>query len=320
MASRITTTQKKKDIRDQYQVADLKEYDVMHTPTAAYPTRRAVTGEQWSEKLGSKRMTKSTPPSPVEKVSTSEIVDIEEEVQFKRSIKRTLKEKLQAKDDSRRYSTSDIQLISYLLDVPDVVTIQYQEGDKPETGARNVSLQVSLPTYQNITDETVIEPQPVGSKEGSREQGTQEQVPERSYVGYYDGTIGLFEKLVAVVSSKKESVEGPPSLVYGITPSASSDDNKRQHLELESQPKSADKGGDVSLAEFTETILNDSVVQVTPIVGSDGTKGRVQTPLEKLGFTIPTAEFTHDGELRLTPSYEKRKIEKQTNIRLVKKF
>ena len=149
-------TQKKKDLKDQYQVADLKEYDIMHTCTTAYPTRRAVMGEQWSEKLGSKRMAKSTPPSPVEKVSTSEIVDTEEEVQFKRPIKRTSKEKLQAKDDSQRYSMSDIQLISYLLDVPDVVLIQYQEGDKLDTGAQNVSLQVSLPTYQNITDETVI--------------------------------------------------------------------------------------------------------------------------------------------------------------------
>ena len=93
-------TQKKKDIRDQYQVVDLKEYDVMLTHTTAHPTRRAVTGEQGSEKLGSKRMTKSTPPSPVEKVSTSEIVDTEQEVQFKGPIKRTLKEKLQAKDDS----------------------------------------------------------------------------------------------------------------------------------------------------------------------------------------------------------------------------
>ena len=49
-------TQKKKDLKDQYQVVDLKEYDVMHTHTTAYPTRRAVTGEQWSEKLGNKRM------------------------------------------------------------------------------------------------------------------------------------------------------------------------------------------------------------------------------------------------------------------------
>ena len=45
-------------------------------------------------------MVKSAPPSPVEKVSTSEIVDTEEEVQFKRPIKRMSKEKIQAKDDS----------------------------------------------------------------------------------------------------------------------------------------------------------------------------------------------------------------------------
>ena len=53
-------TQKKNDLKDQYQVADLKEYDVMHTRTTAYPMRRVVTGEQWSEKLGSKRIVKST--------------------------------------------------------------------------------------------------------------------------------------------------------------------------------------------------------------------------------------------------------------------
>ena len=228
-------TQKKKDLRDQYQVADLREYDITRTHTTAYPTRRAVTEEQWSEKLGSKRMSKSTPPSPVEKISTSEIVDTEEEIQFKRPVKRTLKEKLQAKDDSCRYSTSDIQLISCLLDVPDVVSIQYQEGDKLDVGVWNVSLQVSLLAYQNITDETVIEEQSLGSKKDSREQVTQEQIPERSHVGYYEGTLGLFEKPVMVVSSKKEGVEGlevpstwPPSLVYGITPLASSDDDKHQ--------------------------------------------------------------------------------------------
>ena len=144
-------------------------------------------------------------------------------------------------------------------------------------------------------------------------------MPERSYVGYYEGTLGLFEKPVMVVSSKKESVEGfgipstwPPSLVYGITPSASLDDNKRQRINLESRPKSEDQGVDVSLTEFTETILNDSIVQVTPIVRSDETKGRVQTPLEKGGFAIPTAESTCEGELRLTPSYEKRK-DRETN-------
>ena len=72
-------------------------------------------------------------------------------------------------------------------------------------------------------------------------------------------------------------------------------------------PKGGDKGVDISLAEFTETILNDSVVQVTPIAGSDETKRRVQTPLEKQGFIAPTVESTHEGKLRLTPSYEKRK-------------
>ena len=179
MASRTMMTQKKKDLKDQYQVADLREYDVMHIHTTAYPMRRAVMGEQWSEKLGSKQISKSTPPSPVEKISTSEIVDTEEEIQFKRPV--------------------------------------------------------------IIMDETVIEEQSLGSKKGSKEQGTPEQMPERSYVGYYEGTIGLFEKLVMVISSKKEGVEGlevpstwPPSLVYGITPSASSDDDKCQQIELES--------------------------------------------------------------------------------------
>ena len=98
-----------------------------------------------------------------------------------------------------------------------------------------MSLQVSLPPYQNITDETVIKEQSLGSQKDSKEQGTPDQIPERSYVGYYEGTIGLFEKPVTVVSSKKEGLEGlevpltwPPSLVYGITPSASSDDDNRQ--------------------------------------------------------------------------------------------
>ena len=83
MATRTIVTQKKKDLKDQYQVADLKEYDILHTHTMAYPTRMVVMGEQGSEKLNSKRMVRSTPPSPTEKISTSEIVDIEEEVQSK---------------------------------------------------------------------------------------------------------------------------------------------------------------------------------------------------------------------------------------------
>ena len=75
------TTQKKKDLKDQYQVADLKEYDVMHTRTTTYPSRRVIMGEQWSKRIYNKRLFKSTPPSPLEKVSTSEIIDTEEEVQ-----------------------------------------------------------------------------------------------------------------------------------------------------------------------------------------------------------------------------------------------
>ena len=47
--------------------------------------------------------------------------------------------------------------MSYLLDMPDAVTIQYQEGEELVPGIQNVSLQVSFPSYQNITDETVIE-------------------------------------------------------------------------------------------------------------------------------------------------------------------
>ena len=77
------TTQKKKDLKDQYQVADLKEYDVMCTHTTAYPSRRVIMGEQWSKRIYNKRQVKSTQPSPVEKISTSEIIDTEEEVQFK---------------------------------------------------------------------------------------------------------------------------------------------------------------------------------------------------------------------------------------------
>ena len=118
------TTQKKKDLKDQYQVTDLKEYDVMHTRTTAYPSRRVIMGEQWSERIYNKRQVKSTPPSPVEKVSTSAVIDTEEEVQFKKPPRRSLKEQLQNKDDLLRYSTSDIQIMSYLLDVPDAVTIQ----------------------------------------------------------------------------------------------------------------------------------------------------------------------------------------------------
>ena len=81
-----------------------------------------------------------------------------------------MKEQLQDKDDLHWYSTSDIQIMGYLLDVPDAVTIQYQEGEELVPGIQNVSLQVSLPSCQNITDETVIEAQTSGSKEGQEGQ------------------------------------------------------------------------------------------------------------------------------------------------------
>ena len=192
----------------------------------------------------------------------------------------------------------------YLLDVPDAVTIQYQEGEESVPGTQSVSLQVSLPSYQNTTEETVIEAQPSGSKEGQKGQEIGEQVPERSYVGYYEGTVGLFEKPVEVISSKGKSSEDmavpmtwPPSLVYGITSSASSDDDRCQQLESEKQPTDGKKDVEVSLAEFTETILGDSVVQVSPVAGSDKTKGKIQTPLREKEFTTPTAESTWEGKL-----------------------
>ena len=148
-----------------------------------------------------------------------------------------------------------------------MVTIQYQEEEESVPGTQSVSLQVSLPSYQNITEGTVIEAQPSGSKEGQKGQDIGEQVPEMSYVGYYEGTGGLFEKPVEVISSKGKRSEGmvvpmtwPPSLVYGITPSASSEDDRHQQQESEKQPTDEKKDVEVSLAEFTETILGNSVV------------------------------------------------------------
>ena len=44
------TTQKKNDLKDQYQVADLREYDVMHTCLTAYPSRRVLTGNSGVKK------------------------------------------------------------------------------------------------------------------------------------------------------------------------------------------------------------------------------------------------------------------------------
>ena len=208
--------------------------------------------------------------------------------------------------------------MSYLLDMPDAVTIQYQSVP----GIQNVSLQVSLPTCQNIKDETVIQAQTSGSKEG---QEIGEQIPERSYVGYYEGTTGLFEGPVEVIPSKRRNTEGmvapmawPPSLVYGITPSESSKDDKHQQKQSEKQPIDEKKDVEVSLAEFTETILGDSVVQVLPVAESDKTKEKIQTPLEGKEFTAPTAESTREEKLWLTPSYEKRKAREKNQYQVSK--
>ena len=118
-------------------------------------------------KLYNKRKVRSSPSSSFEKVSTSELIDeTEEEIQIKKPPKKTTGEKFHDEDDSRKYSMSDIQIVSHLLDVPDSVTIQYQEARKLVKGTQSVSLQVSILSYQNITEETVIEADSSRSKEG----------------------------------------------------------------------------------------------------------------------------------------------------------
>ena len=78
MVSETMTTQKKKDLKDQYQVTDLKEYDVMRTHTTVYPSRRVITGEQWSKRIYNKR----------------QVIDTEEEVQFKKPPQEIIKRKI----------------------------------------------------------------------------------------------------------------------------------------------------------------------------------------------------------------------------------
>ena len=126
-----------------------------------------VTGEQWSEKIYNKRKVRSSPSSPIEKVSISEKIDETEEViQVKKPPRKSTRGKLHDEDDTRRYLTSDIQKVSHLLDVSDAVTIQYQEGGELAAGTQGVSLQVSIPSYQNITEEAVIKAEASRSKEG----------------------------------------------------------------------------------------------------------------------------------------------------------
>ena len=65
----------------------------MHTCTTAYPMRRVITGEQWSEKIYNKRKVKPSPSCPIEKASTLENIDeTEEEIQFKKPLKSQLEE------------------------------------------------------------------------------------------------------------------------------------------------------------------------------------------------------------------------------------
>ena len=57
----------------------------------------------------------------------------------------------------------------------------------------------------------MIEAQTSESKEGQEGQEIGKQIPERSYVGYYEGTIGLFERPVEVISSKGRNTESMPA-------------------------------------------------------------------------------------------------------------
>ena len=169
-------------------------------------------------------------------------------------------------------------------------------------------LQVSIPSYQNITKEAVIEAEASRSKEG---QVVEEVVPERPFLGYYEGTVGLFEEPVQVLSSKDKSEQSaeipavwPPKIVYGITSSASSGEERYKQMVANKLAKDEEKDVEVSLVEFTDSIQGQSVVRVSPVAGSNKTKGKVQAPLDTKNFTTPTAESTREGNLKLTPSYE----------------
>ena len=168
-----------------------------------------------------------------------------------------------------------------MLDVPDAVTIQYQEGGELAIGTQSVLLQVSIPSYQNITEEAVIEAEALRSKEG---QVVEEVVLKRLFLGYYERTMGLFEEPVKVLSSKDKSEQDaeiptvwPPKMVYGITSSASSGEERYKQMLANKLAKDEEKDVEVCLAEFTDTIQGQSVVRVSPVTGSDKTKGKVQT-------------------------------------------
>ena len=69
--------------------------------------------------------------------------------------------------------------------------------------------------------------------------------------------------------------------------------------------KDEEKDVEVPLAEFTDTMQGQSVVRVSPVTGSDKTKGKVQNPSDTKDFITPAAELTR--EVNLTPSYECKK-------------
>ena len=57
---------------------------------------------------------------------------------------------------------------------------------------------------------------------------------------------------------------------------------------------------------------------MSPVAGSDKTKGKIQTSLEGKEFTTPTAESTREEKLRLTPLYEKRKDREKNQYQVSK--
>ena len=70
--------------------------------------------------------------------------------------------------------------------------------------------------------------------------------------------------------------------------------------------------------EFTDTIQGQSVVRVSPVAGSDKTKGKVQTPSDTKDFTTPMAELTREGNLKLTPAYECKEEREQSQYQVRK--
>ena len=135
----------------------------------------------------------------------------------------------------------------------------------------------------------------------------------------------MFKEPVQVLSSKDKSEQGveiptvwPPKMVYGITSSASSGEERYKQMVANKLAKDEEKDVEVSLAEFTDTIQGQSVVRVSPVTGSDKTKGKVQTPSDTKDFTTPVAESTREGNLKLTPSYECKKERDQNQYQIGK--